>query len=187
MKIYLNYPKPGQLSSILDRSSADTFTYAELKGTQKDSIEGYDNDLNRMLLGEGKEVWTKAKEALLNWQQFPPSWTRVFPDKLPLLAKNQLVVIFKLFGLWWVNPTRIVYTLDEENRFGFAYGTIEGHIEQGEELFWIEREPDGKIYYSIKAFSKPRFWGARLLYPMARSYQRKFVKESMARMKALSH
>ncbi|MCE7923585.1 MAG: DUF1990 family protein [Haliscomenobacteraceae bacterium CHB4] len=34
------------------------------------------------------------------------------------------------------------------------------------------------MHYVIKAFSRPRFWMARLGYPLARWYQKKFVRDS---------
>jgi uncharacterized protein (UPF0548 family) len=72
--------------------------------------------------------------------------------------------------------------MDEVDRFGFAYGTLPGHVECGEEIFMVERTGDGTVRYVIQAFSKPRFWMARLAYPVARAHQRKFVRDSKATM-----
>jgi uncharacterized protein (UPF0548 family) len=38
-------------------------------------------------------------------------------------------------------PCRIVYVIDEPDRRGFAYGTLPGHPERGEEAFIISRRP----------------------------------------------
>jgi uncharacterized protein (UPF0548 family) len=56
-------------------------------------------------------------------------------------------------------PCRVVYTIEETNRRGFAYGTLPGHPESGEEAFLIEHKPNDDIWLSIRAFSRP----ARLL------------------------
>jgi len=85
-------------------------------------------------------------------------------------------------GLWWLNSCRIVYVIDIQDKFGFAYGTLPGHAECGEELFMVEKMPDGTVRYVLKAFSRPRVWLARLGYPIARAYQRKFVRDSKASM-----
>ena len=69
----------------------------------------------------------------------------------------------------------------------FAYGTLPGHIEKGEECFWIEKDNEGIITYHIKAFSKPAYLFIWLVYPIARFFQRRFVKQSMDRMKKLSN
>lgn len=186
MQAFLKFPQLQQLKPLLAKVKTRSYTYPEVGASQDKSVSGYDNDLQKIYLGDSKQVWETAKKLLDNWQQFPPSWTTVFLENTTLVKEKNVLVFFHLFGLWWVNPARIVYTLDESDRYGFAYGTLEGHVEQGEECFWIEREGDGKIYYAIKAFSKPLFWGARLIYPIARRYQRKFVRESMARMQELT-
>ena len=97
------------------------------------------------------------------------------------------MVLFKIFSIWWINSARIVYTIDNENKFGFAYGTLPGHLEKGEECFWIEKDESGSVYYHIKAFSKPAYWFVWLVYPLARTFQRRFVKESLTRMKKITN
>jgi uncharacterized protein (UPF0548 family) len=56
---------------------------------------------------------------------------------------------------------RVVYTIDEPDRRGFAYGTLRGHPESGEELFAV-RYDDGSVYVDVVAFSKPATWWSRL-------------------------
>jgi uncharacterized protein (UPF0548 family) len=41
----------------------------------------------------------------------------------------------------------------------------------------------GRVWYSIKAFSRPSYQIVRLVYPFARSRQKKFVRDSMQQMK----
>src|SRR3954463_4012424 len=36
-------------------------------------------------------------------------------------------------------PCRIVWTVESADRTGFGYGTLEGHVESGEEGFLVER------------------------------------------------
>ena len=38
-------------------------------------------------------------------------------------------------------PCRVVYVVDEPDRRGFAYGTLPGHAESGEELFMVRFDP----------------------------------------------
>lgn len=186
MKVSLGFPNEKFLIHFLSLKKQADYSYQPLLGTQSASVKGFDNDLNGILLGKGEHVWDKAKEALKKWEQFPPEWTRIYNASTPLEKGQTVAVLFKLFGIWWINSARIIYNFDEDHRFGFAYGTLEGHVEKGEECFWIEKDEEGNIYYKIKAFSKPEFWGAKLAYPLARAYQRRFVKDSMNRMKSLS-
>jgi uncharacterized protein (UPF0548 family) len=68
-------------------------------------------------------------------------------------------------------------------RYGFAYGTLPGHAESGEERFTVEwHEADAAVWYDILAFSRPQHFLARLGYPFARRLQRRFAKDSVAAM-----
>jgi uncharacterized protein (UPF0548 family) len=69
-----------------------------------------------------------------------------------------------------VAPTRVVYVLDEPDRRGFAYGTLPGHPESGEELFLVERQGDA-VYAEVRAFSRPGRWFTRLAGPLGRRLQ----------------
>ena len=89
-------------------------------------------------------------------------------------------------GLWWLNACRIIYVVDESgpiNTFGFAYGTLPGHVESGEERFLIEWDrKDNSVWYDILAFSKPNHVLAWLGYPYVRLKQAQFRRHSAASM-----
>jgi uncharacterized protein (UPF0548 family) len=92
-------------------------------------------------------------------------------------------VLARAFGLWWLNACRIVYIVDEDDgsmrRFGFAYGTLPGHAESGEERFLVEWDRrDGCVWYDILAFSRPNHFLVRLAYPQARKLQKQFARDS---------
>ena len=91
-----------------------------------------------------------------------------------------------MHGLLVAQSCRIVYIVDESgpiSRFGFAYGTLPGHVESGEERFLIEWERDGSsVWYDILAFSRPNHFLARLGYPLVRREQKRFRRDSAASM-----
>ena len=62
-------------------------------------------------------------------------------------------------------PVRVVYLLDEPDRQGFAYGTLPGHPETGEEAFVLTRGADGRVTFAISAFSRPVSLLARVAGP----------------------
>ena len=68
-------------------------------------------------------------------------------------------------------PCRVVYTVDEPDRGGFAYGTLPGHPEAGEEAFLIERSASGVVTFRIRAFSRPASTLARVAGPAGRWLQ----------------
>lgn len=68
-------------------------------------------------------------------------------------------------------PVRIVYTVDEPARRGFAYGTLPGHPESGEEAFVVERRDDESVWLTIRAFSRPANRWLWIGYPLLRLVQ----------------
>lgn len=78
------------------------------------------------------------------------------PDGAAFVAPGDTVVLHIPFLFFTVKaPARVVYVVDEPDRKGFAYGTLRGHPESGEELFAVERRGDGSVWLNIRAFSRP--------------------------------
>jgi uncharacterized protein (UPF0548 family) len=65
--------------------------------------------------------------------------------------------------------------LTSQNRQGFAYGTLPGHPELGEEAFVIDRADDDTITFAIKAFSRPATDLAKVAGPLGRLAQRRMT------------
>lgn len=187
MHIYVRKPELPELKRTLKIERSLPYSYKEIGAVTSEIYpSGYDHDLNRCLIGEGPKVFADAKHFIQGYRHFPAGWTFVFSDgKIPETDLT-LTTTFQQFGLWWINGLRVVDVIDEPSFYGFSYGTLTSHIERGEELFYTEMMPDGKVYYGIKAFSEPRFWGARLIKPYARGQQRRFVLESMQQMQNLT-
>jgi uncharacterized protein (UPF0548 family) len=148
---------------------------------------GYVADHTRVRLGEGEAAFRAAKAALARWVHFRLGWVEAWPADTPLKVGECVAVVARVLGLWWLNACRIVYVVDDETgptcRFGFAYGTLPGHAEAGEERFLVEwnRADDG-VWYDIFAFSRPRHPLARLGYPLTRRVQKRFARDSAAAM-----
>jgi uncharacterized protein (UPF0548 family) len=68
-------------------------------------------------------------------------------------------------------PARVVYVIDEPLRKGFAYGTLPGHPERGEEAFIVEYRDDDSVWLTIRAFSRPAGWLFWAGYPVVRLMQ----------------
>ncbi|NOT75504.1 MAG: DUF1990 family protein [Cyclobacteriaceae bacterium] len=66
---------------------------------------------------------------------------------------------------------RINSIINEPNRIGFSYETLEGHVEKGESMFTME-EINGKLFFKIRTFSRPGIFLARILEPIfSKPYQ----------------
>ena len=57
--------------------------------------------------------------------------------------------------------------IDEPDRAGFAYGTLPGHPECGEESFIIERGGDGLLTFTVAAWPRPATRVSRVAGPLA--------------------
>lgn len=181
-------PTPGQVLQFVQEQALLDYSYAAVGGTQSQVPQGFRTDRNRVLLGEGEAIFRAGCQALRNWQMFPDGWTEIHPEKPEFQADVVVAMLARCFGLWWLNGCRIVYTLHERepvSRFGFAYGTLPSHVEAGEEQFSIVWDKDDRVWYEIYSFSRPSHWLARLGFPLARFYQKKFVRHSMAQMKRI--
>jgi hypothetical protein len=61
---------------------------------------------------------------------------------------------------------RINNIINEENRIGFSYETLTGHVEMGESTFTIEKTNDDKTIFKIHTFSKPGNLLTKLVGPL---------------------
>jgi uncharacterized protein (UPF0548 family) len=163
------------------------FTYPEVGATRGVAPAGYNVDHNRIRLGNGPETFERAVAALRCWDMFNIGWVRLCWPDTPIVEGATVGVLIRLFGLWSLNAARIVYVLDEAGpplrRYGFAYGTLPGHTERGEERFMVEwRHDDDTVWYDLLAFSQPRHVLARAGYLLAHMLQRRFANDSKAAM-----
>jgi uncharacterized protein (UPF0548 family) len=145
---------------------------------------GYSLDQTRSEIGRGAAAFACAKTALRRWQQFDLGWVRVANPEVEIRTGELVVVEAHSLGLWSLNLSRILYVIDEPNRFGFGYSTTAMHVERGEERFLLEYDPASEsLYYDLLAVSQPAHWLARLGYPYTRSQQRRFAIQSHRRMR----
>jgi uncharacterized protein (UPF0548 family) len=158
------------------------YSYTDLGITKASQCpEGFDRDETKVLIGHGEADFHKAKTSIAAWKMFPASWTNITTKSYPVEGLT-VIMTAKWLGLPWNNPCRVLYVVNESNRYGFAYGTLPNHVEMGEELFEVSIEPNGDVYYRIVAVSKPRWWAAKLAYPIMRQLQARFRKDSSESM-----
>ena len=182
-------PKESTIREFLRLAGRGRFSYRGVGSTAIGSASatpnGYAVDHTRVRLGEGAVVFATAKSALGRWQQMRLGWLGVWPGESPIRKGQLVATIARYFGFCWLNACRVVYVVDETDphpRFGYAYGTLEDHVERGEERFLVEMEADGTVYYDILAFSRPGHILTRLGYPLVRRLQKRFGRESAAAM-----
>jgi len=181
--ISLTRPSRETVARFLELQRDQPFTYPNPGATRTgEAPPGFDADHREREIGRGREAFEAACATVRRWEMFHLGWVEICWPDTPVVPGSVVAMVAQFGGVRWINACRIVYVLDEERRFGFAYGTLPGHVENGEELFAIEWRDDDSVWYSIAAFSRPRHWLVRLGYPLARRLQKRFAVESLAVM-----
>jgi uncharacterized protein (UPF0548 family) len=114
---------------------------------------------------------------------FDLGWVRVVNAMAPIAYGQVVAVEVQSLGVWSVNLSRILETVDSETQFGFLYSTTARHVEEGEETFLLRFDPtSGEVYYELEAVSRPRQLFAKIGYSVTRHFQRRFVRDSHRRL-----
>ncbi|TDO66598.1 uncharacterized protein (UPF0548 family) [Kribbella sp. VKM Ac-2571] len=172
------------------------FTYDEVGCTQYDETpEGFHRLEYRQRIGDGDEVFQRAADALLTWRMhraagIPVTATATPPqvgtDSLGRLGPGMLIRRLRTqTQLGLPVPCRVVRVVNEPDRIGFAYGTLAGHPEAGEESFLVTRDQDG-VYATIRAYSRPATWYTHLAGPITRRAQRYAATRYAAALRRLA-
>jgi len=180
----LSKPTSQQVESFLIAQRTEEFSYSEQGASRQQAPAGFTVDHNRIQLGEGVEDFNRAKRAIDAWKMFDLTWVNLSPSQGPIHRGANVAVVISHLGFWSMNAARIVYVIDERGSsqtYGFAYGTLRDHGEQGEERFTVEFHSDQTVWYDLYAFSRPSPL-ARLAYPYTRHLQRRFATDANAAM-----
>lgn len=152
---------------------AAPFTYPEVGATRTTMPDGYHRFRQRRPIGHGRDLFDRAAIHILDFGMQKGVGIFQRSDTETAQPGTELTVFLGLGPLGISAPCRVVYVLDQPDRRGFAYGTLPGHPEVGEELFAVEYDPaNDTVYGLVTAFSKPGSWYTRLGGPVARLIQR---------------
>jgi uncharacterized protein (UPF0548 family) len=144
---------------------------------------GYRLDRWSRSLGKGGHVFDRAVAALRTWRVHEGAGLVVQAAGPPAL--DAVVAMAAPLPIGWVEVVcRVVDVVDEPNRFGFTYGTLSVHPEQGEESFTVVRAGDGSTVFQIVAVSRPRQVLARAVPPVARRLQMAATNRYLAAMES---
>ncbi|MEC4615359.1 DUF1990 family protein [Tsukamurella tyrosinosolvens] len=157
------------------------FTYPEVGATRGTAPGDAHAVRAERVVGRGPEDFAAVRDAILGYGMQRGAGLRVRASTPAAAVGTVLVMTTPLFGPIRI-PCRVVYVLDEPDRAGFAYGTLPGHPESGEELFSVELRPDGAVVAVVAAFSRPGRWYSRLGSPVARALQAVMTRRYLAAM-----
>jgi uncharacterized protein (UPF0548 family) len=168
---WIRRPGPARLAQLLQEQTTEQLTYPDVGATAGELPPGYHPFRASIVVGQGDGVFERASEGIRAWAPQRAAGIDFVPVRPPLEVGQSLVLAFRSFPFFVTGAARVVYVVDEEDRFGFAYGTLPGHPESGEEAFIVERAGDGEVRFTITAFSRPQVLLTRLGGPVARMVQ----------------
>lgn len=154
-----------QLSDLRDLS----FTYPEIGATAGTAPQGYRHLRATAVIGHGRTRFEEAAAGVMRWGMLRGAGLHVDATTEVAAVGSEVIV-----GLGPLRaPCRVVYVVSEPNRRGFAYGTLPGHAETGEELFAVRYDPaDETVHAEVSAFSRHGTWWSRLAGPVTTLAQR---------------
>ncbi len=176
-------PSESAVAEFLVGQRSVPLSYATEGMTRGPAMAEFNVDRLRHRVGEGADDFARACDAIRRWVPHQQGWVWAAPRDIAPAAGGLIGIVAHVGPCWWTNACRVVYTVDEvgpPRRFGFAYGTLAGHAEQGEARLAVECGADGAVWYEVLTHSRPRHWLARLGYPVSRWYQRRFARGAAA-------
>ena len=187
--ILLRKPSDVRIRVFLEDQRPLPFSYPDVGASRDGAPHGYGVNQHRGRLGEGLEAYALAVQAIRHWKMYETGWTTLCWPEAPISEGTVIGVLGRHLGFRSLNACRIAYTIEEVGpslkRYGFAVGTLPGHMERGEERFTVEwHAADDSVYYDLFAFSLPAHPLARAAPPLARMIQRRFARDSLQSMKA---
>jgi uncharacterized protein (UPF0548 family) len=130
---------------------------------------GYHHLRKSAVIGRGRERFEQAAADGMRWGMLRGAGLRV-EATAPVAAVGAEVLVH----LGPVTaPCRVVYVVDDPDCRGFAYGTLPGHAESGEERFVVRYDPANEVVHAeVAAFSRHATWWSRLGAPVTSLVQR---------------
>ena len=151
------------------------FTYAEVGATQHEPLPaGYRHLRYRTYLGRG--TFARAGDAVLTFRMHRATGARIVSSAVRAAPGVHVRVGSGLGPIAAFVPCEVVWAVDDERRAGFGYGTLPGHQARGEESFVVEEDDEGRVWFSVTAFSVPARWPMRLGGPLARLAQQGYAR-----------
>ena len=158
----LSYPRPlhGKSENLLNSNG--------------EAIKGWQITDRKLALGSGEECFQTAVHRLFSWEAHQHAGITV--------TESDSIVELKFWGIR--SYCRILKSHQGSRRAVLIYGTLQKHVERGEEAFEITMADNGQVTAHIVAFSKPAKWWAKLANPVVRWVQLRITDKYLEGLKS---
>ena len=155
----------------LDRLASAPFTYDEVGATRDDELPaGYAHGIRTAVVGHGEEAFEQAVAAVFDWRMQKGVGLRVRASGPPTQPGTVVVLTAGLPRFGYDIPCRVVWARTDGDEQGFAYGSLPGHPESGEESFLVALRGDD-VVFTTRVVSRLASPLARLGGPVSRAVQ----------------
>lgn len=110
--------------------------------------------LHRSTVLPGAE-FERARETLLTWELHRRAGLTVTAADTPLREGTEVHLGIGVGPLQVTAPCRVLRVIHEPDRAGFAYGTLPGHPEIGEESFVVSRAAADTVRGEVAVVARP--------------------------------
>lgn len=167
----------GERERLLDEARAAAPTYEHVGSTLGTGANGDPATyVHRRIVGHGGEAFTAAREGLEAWVPQRSVGAEVVPSGQPPEPGATVVLFLGVGPLRVAVPNRIVAVVDEPRRYAYAYGTLPGHPEDGEESFSVELLDDQRVEVTIRLRARAAGPVLGALSPLVRAVQHMAVR-----------
>ncbi|KQY59013.1 hypothetical protein ASD11_05240 [Aeromicrobium sp. Root495] len=143
-------------------------SYTEVGATAGDLPDGYHHLRWVEPVGTGEAAFRRAAEAVMTWGMHRAVVRVVSAPPRAVVGET---VRMRYLGQSFACV--VVEVEDTAHRVGFAYGTLPGHPERGEERFVVTHDAvTDAVRIEVTAFSVPGTWVTRAIGPVGRVIQR---------------
>ncbi|WP_423247130.1 DUF1990 family protein [Streptomyces pratisoli] len=168
-------------------TSTEGLNYPQAGATRLGPLpDGYHHLHHRTRIGRGRPAFETAGAAVTSWRMHRASGARVDASTTRAEPGSAVEVSLGIGPVRFRAPCRVIWTAYERDRTGFAYGTLTGHPERGEECFVVEFGDDGSVWFTVMAFSRPDRWYTRLAGPLVPLLQRLYARRLGATLRRLA-
>lgn len=172
----LRRPRPAALARLRREQEGQPLTYDEVGMSLADEVPSGPWSVASVALevGRGNAGLLLARRAIRAWAGHDQAGVVLEPER-PAIAEGEVLALaapvlgpwLPVAGLWLTAACRVVRVVDDDDAFGFAYGTLPHHPEVGEESFVARRHPDGSVTVEVRVVSATASRLARLGGPVS--------------------
>jgi uncharacterized protein (UPF0548 family) len=148
-------------------------TYAPVGGTRTGDLPpGFRHLRYRTPIGQGDDVYRHAGEAIMTFAMH-----RAIGARIDATADRAAPGVRLTIGAGPLRvPCEVVWTVGDDTRTGWGYGTLPGHQAAGEEAFQAVRDSSGQVWFTVTAYSRPARLPMRLAGPSAVLVQQMYAR-----------